>query len=113
MADRIETYTRAIQNPQDSRELFRSHFRRAEAHREAGNAEMAFQDYYSAKIVSCWLEKNERFSRWRKSAGMIPSTYCRKWADQRMATVSSGIPPERQAALKLEAETALSRYLLK
>lgn len=109
-AEAVQYYTRAIQNPQGNNDLFLSYYWRGEANMKEGKAENAFHDYYAANIVSCYLEKYETRSRGYAS-GMIPSSYCRQFGDQKMASVSSDIPQEEQAVLKQKAETALSRFL--
>ena len=109
-AEAIEYYTQAIKNPESDRELFRSYHFRGEANRVTGSIEKAFHDFYAAMIVSCYLEKRETHTG-AYAFGMIPSTYCRKWGKQNLASVSSDISQDQQAALKKQAETVLSRFL--
>jgi len=109
-AEAIEYYTQAIKNPESDRELFRSYHFRGEANKVKGSAKKAFYDFYAAMIVSCYLEKYERHTG-AYASGMIPSTYCRKWGKQKLASVSSDILQDQQAALRQQAETDLSRYL--
>jgi hypothetical protein len=109
-AEAIEHYTQAIKNPENDGELFRSYHFRGEANRVTGSNEKAFYDFYAAMIVSCYLKKHETHTG-AYAYGMIPSTYCRKWGKQKLASVSSDISKDQQAALKRQAETALSRFL--
>ncbi len=73
-----------------------------------GSTEKAFYDFYAAIIVSCYLEKRETHTG-AYAYGMIPSTYCRKWGKQKLASVSSDISKDQQPALKKQAETALQK----
>jgi hypothetical protein len=109
-AEAIEYYTQAVNNPVIDRELFRSNHFRGEANRVTGFIEKAFYDFYAAMIVSCYLEKRETHTG-AYAYGMIPSTYCRIWGKQKLMSLSSDISQEQQAALKQQAETALSRFL--
>lgn len=106
----IENADQVIQNPPNDRELYHSYFIRAESNMAEGFPERAFHDYYAAKIVSCYLERNKTPSK-GYGTGMITSSYCNKWSDEKMASAAAAIPADRTAELKREAERSLARYL--
>jgi len=99
-----------IQNPQDDRELYHSYYIRAESNMAEGFPEKAFHDYYAAKIVSCYLERNKTPSK-RYGTGMVTSSYCYKWSDEKMASAAATISADRTAELKRDVERSLARYL--
>jgi hypothetical protein len=106
----IEQADQAIQDPQNDQELYHSYFIRAESNMAAGFPDRAYHDYYAAKIVSCYIVRQAKPAR-GYAVGMIPSSYCNKWSDQKMAAAASEMPRDRTAELKQEAEKSLARYL--
>jgi len=107
----IAAYSQAIDNPSSDRELFRAVYQRAKVYQELDQLEEAFRDFYAAKLVSCYLEEQEK-PVGGYASGMIPSTYCREWADRNLASVSAGIGPDRQKQLKSQAEALVPGYVM-